>query len=79
MTKIRNRSTAEDIVEILKEPLMFENGTIMEPADINLLNPTKIDAFVQTLLFIASKSFSHAFAAITKFISVFKVYEMLNK
>lgn len=73
MTKIRNKSTAEDIIEILKEPLMFENGTIMEPADISLLNPTKIDAFVQTLLFIASKSFSHAFAAITKFISVFKV------
>lgn len=79
MTKIRNRSTAEDIIEILKEPLMFENGTIMEPADINLINPTKIDAFVQTLLFIASKSFSHAFAAITKFISVFKVCKMLNK
>jgi len=73
LTKIRNKTTPEDIIEILKEPLMSENGEIMEPADIGISNPTKVDAFVQTLLFIASKSFSHAFAAITKFISVFKV------
>lgn len=73
LTKIRNKTTPEDILEILKEPLMSENGEIMEPADICISNPTKIDAFVQTLLYIASKSFSHAFAAITKFISVFKV------
>ncbi|KAL4123020.1 hypothetical protein QTP88_015252 [Uroleucon formosanum] len=72
LTKIRNKTTPEDIIEILKEPLMSENGEIMEPADIGISNPTKVDAFVQTLLFIASKSFSHAFAAITKFISVFK-------
>lgn len=73
LTKIRNKTTPEDILEILKEPLMSENGEIMEPADICISNPTKIDAFIQTLLYIASKSFSHAFAAITKFISVFKV------
>lgn len=73
LAKIRNKSLPEDIIEILKEPLMLENGEILEPADISLSNPTKIDAFVQTLLFIASKSFSHAFAAITKFIIVFKV------
>jgi len=73
LIKIRNKITPEDIIEILKEPLMSENGEIMESADIGISNPTKIDAFVQTLLFIASKSFSHAFAAITKFISVFKV------
>lgn len=73
LTKIRNKTTPEDILEILKEPLMSENGEIMEPADICISNPIKIDAFVQTLLYIASKSFSHAFAAITKFISVFKV------
>lgn len=72
LTKIRNKTTPEDIIEILKEPLMSENGEIMEPADLGISNPTKVDAFVQTLLFIASKSFSHAFAAITKFISVFK-------
>jgi len=29
-------------------------------------DPLKIDAFVQTLLFLSSKSFSHTFAAIAK-------------
>lgn len=74
LAKIRAKATADDLLEILKEPLLLENGEIMEPADICLSNPIKIDAFVQTLLFVASKSFSHAFAAITKFITVFKVY-----
>jgi nuclear cap-binding protein subunit 1 len=52
---------------------MLENGELIDPADNSPSNLTKIDSFVQTLLFIASKSFSHAFAAITKFINVFKV------
>lgn len=73
LIKIRNKITPEDVIDILKEPLMLENGEILEPADSGIINATKIDVFVQTLLFIASKSFSHAFAAITKFISVFKV------
>lgn len=78
MTKIRSKASPEDIIEILKEPLMLENGEIVEPADISISNPVKIDAFIQTLLYIASKSFSHAFAAITKFISVFKVCLLRN-
>ncbi|VVC44097.1 Hypothetical protein CINCED_3A017899 [Cinara cedri] len=72
LVKIRNKITPEEIIEVLKEPLMLESGEIIEPVDTTLSNPVKIDAFVQTLLFIASKSFSHAFAAITKFINVFK-------
>lgn len=73
LAKIRNKTTPEDIIEILKGPLVSENREIIEPADISLSSPIKIDSFVQTLLYIASKSFSHAFAAITKYISVFKV------
>ncbi|XP_025418867.1 nuclear cap-binding protein subunit 1 [Sipha flava] len=73
LTKIRSKASADEIIEILKEPLMLENGELIDPADNSPSNLTKIDSFVQTLLFIASKSFSHAFAAITKFINVFKV------
>lgn len=78
LNKIRNKATPEDIFDILKEPLMLENE-IMEPTNNFLSHPIKIDAFVQTLLFIASKSFSHAFAAITKFINVFKVRVIVKK
>ncbi|XP_025412908.1 nuclear cap-binding protein subunit 1-like [Sipha flava] len=72
LTKIRSKSPPEEIIEILKEPLMLKNGELIEPADISHSNLIKIDSFVQTILFIASKSFSHAFSAITKFIKVFK-------
>jgi nuclear cap-binding protein subunit 1 len=79
LTKIRSKSPPEEIIEILKEPLMLKNGELIEPADISHSNLIKIDSFVQTILFIASKSFSHAFSAITKFIKVFKVrYNIIN-
>lgn len=64
-----NNTRPEDIIELFKKPLRLENGEIK--ADV--LNLTKIDAFIQTILFTANMSLNHAFAAITKFISVFKV------
>jgi len=35
-------------------------------------NPLKIEVFVQTLLHLAAKSFSHSFSALAKFHEVFK-------
>lgn len=69
MKAIREKCTPEEAAALLAElpnPLQDEDGDAR-------LNPLKIDVFVQTLLFLASKSFSHAFAAISKFHIVFKV------
>ncbi|KAH7962233.1 hypothetical protein HPB52_014949 [Rhipicephalus sanguineus] len=66
---IRNKCTPEEALEVLAElpnPLQEDEG--MEPAH----NPLKIQVFVETLLYIASKSFSHSFAGIAKFHYVFK-------
>lgn len=69
---IRQKCTAEEALEVLKDlPNPNENdGDISDQAAI--FNPLKIDVFVQTLLNLGSKSFSHSFAAISKFHLVFK-------
>lgn len=66
---IRQKCTPEEVLSVLSDlPNPNENDGEMEQ-----FNPLKIDVFVQTLLNLGSKSFSHSFAAISKFHFVFKV------
>lgn len=67
---IRQKCTAEEVLQELEDlPNPRENE--MDTGDASF-NPLKIEVFVQTLLNLASKSFSHAFAGISKFHFVFK-------
>lgn len=67
---IRQKCTPEEVLRELEDlPNPREND--MDTGDSSF-NPLKIEVFVQTLLNLASKSFSHAFAAISKFHFVFK-------
>lgn len=71
---IRQKCSPEDVLEELKDlpnPSNSENDMIE-----STFNPLKIDVFVQTLLNLGSKSFSHTFAAISKFHFVFKVWKL---
>ena len=70
MTAIKERCSPEEAIRLLKElhnPLKTDDDN--EPTH----NPLKIEVFTETLLFVGSKSFSHAFAAIAKFHYVFRV------
>ena len=71
MSAIKERCSPEEAIRLLKElhnPLKGADGDA-EPTH----NPLKIEVFTETLLFVGSKSFSHAFAAIAKFHYVFRV------
>lgn len=67
---IRQKCTAEEVLNIVNDLPNPENDNDMVEMTYN---PLKIDVFVQTLLNLGSKSFSHSFAAIAKFHQVFKV------
>jgi len=70
VVSIRRKCTPEEVLNVLNTlPGPRENE------ESNNYNPLKIDVFVQTLLNLGSKSFSHSFAAIVKFHYVFKVNE----
>lgn len=77
---IRQKCTPEDVLNELKDlpnPRETSENDMVE----STFNPLKIDVFVQTLLNLGSKSFSHTFAAISKFHLVFKVsyvYELIR-
>ncbi|XP_037931120.1 nuclear cap-binding protein subunit 1 [Teleopsis dalmanni] len=68
---VRQKCTPVEIFNVLKElPNPGENRD-QEISDSSF-NPLKIDVFVQTLLNLGSKSFSHSFSAISKHHDVFK-------
>lgn len=68
VVSIRRKCTPEEVLNVLNTlPGPRENE------ETNNFNPLKIDVFVQTLLNLGSKSFSHSFAAIGKFHYVFQV------
>ncbi|XP_054287102.1 nuclear cap-binding protein subunit 1 [Macrosteles quadrilineatus] len=68
---LRQKATSEEVLALLKElPNPREDD---ETLPDSRFNPLKIDVFVQTLLFLGSKSFSHSFAAISKYHYVFKI------
>ncbi|CAG2063504.1 unnamed protein product, partial [Timema podura] len=69
VVSIRQKCSPEEVLNVLKD---LPNPRPDDEAD-SRFNPLKIDVFVQTLLNLGSKSFSHSFAAISKFHYVFKI------
>ncbi|XP_035272447.1 nuclear cap-binding protein subunit 1 isoform X2 [Anguilla rostrata] len=68
---IKNRASNEELLAALKD---VPNPNQEEDADGgDSFNPLKIDVFLQTLLHLAAKSFSHSFSALAKFHEVLKV------
>ncbi|GLG96631.1 Nuclear cap-binding protein subunit 1, partial [Gryllus bimaculatus] len=70
VVSIRQKCTPEEVLNVLKD--LPNPSTDDDDAD-SRCNPLKIDVFVQTLLNLGAKSFSHSFAAISKFHYVFKI------
>ncbi|KAM3866762.1 nuclear cap-binding protein subunit 1 [Diretmus argenteus] len=67
---IKNRASNEEIMTILKE---VPNPNQEDDDDEGeSFNPLKIEVFLQTLLHLAAKSFSHSFSALAKFHEILK-------
>ncbi|XP_013882779.1 nuclear cap-binding protein subunit 1 [Austrofundulus limnaeus] len=67
---IKNRASNEEILTALKE---VPNPNQEDDDDEGeSFNPLKIDVFLQTLLHLAAKSFSHSFSALAKFHEILK-------
>ncbi|XP_054453651.1 nuclear cap-binding protein subunit 1 [Anoplopoma fimbria] len=67
---IKNRASNEEILTILKE---VPNPNQEDDDDEGeSFNPLKIDVFLQSLLHLAAKSFSHSFSALGKFHEILK-------
>ncbi|KAM5300225.1 nuclear cap-binding protein subunit 1 isoform 2-T2 [Ctenodactylus gundi] len=66
----KSKATNDEIFSILKD---VPNPNQDDDDDEGFsFNPLKIEVFVQTLLHLASKSFSHSFSALAKFHEIFK-------
>ncbi|XP_007524183.1 nuclear cap-binding protein subunit 1 isoform X1 [Erinaceus europaeus] len=66
----KSKATNDEIFSILKD---VPNPNQEDDDDEGFsFNPLKIEVFVQTLLHLAAKSFSHSFSALAKFHEVFK-------
>ncbi|GCB60473.1 nuclear cap-binding protein subunit 1 [Scyliorhinus torazame] len=68
---IKNKASNDEILSILKD-LPNPNQEDDDDDEGFSFNPLKIDVFVQTLLHLAAKSFSHSFSALAKFHEIFK-------
>ncbi|TRY91112.1 hypothetical protein DNTS_020405 [Danionella cerebrum] len=67
---IKSRATNEEILIILRD---VPNPSMEQDDDEgDGFNPLKIEVFLQTLLHLAAKSFSHSFSALAKFHEVLK-------
>jgi len=73
---IRQKCAANEVINILKQLPNTSESMDQDMTEASF-NPLKIDVFVQTLLNLGSKSFSHSFAAISKFHPVFKVSSLI--
>lgn len=67
---IRSKATQEEILDILRDvpkPSQYDEND--EDLDYN---PNALDVFMQTLMFLASKTFTHSFSALSKYHTMLK-------
>ncbi|KAK2501988.1 hypothetical protein MC885_008576 [Smutsia gigantea] len=73
----KSKATNDEIFSILKD---VPNPNQDDDDDEGFsFNPLKIEVFVQTLLHLAAKSFSHSFSALAKFHEVFKTLAEIDE
>ena len=81
LEKIKQRCLPEDIVQLVREipdneiMIKHENGemtTENNEDETTHCNPLKIEVFTSTLLYFGSKSFSHIFAALAKYVDAWE-------
>nr|CAG4638339.1 EOG090X03JL [Cyclestheria hislopi] len=66
---LKKKPTPEEVLQLLQQlPNPLKDDGDLEPSH----NPLAIEVFVQTLLHLGSKSFTHSFAGLAKFHPVFK-------